>query len=216
MVSYMPHRFAFVLLTLVFLVAVPATASGQAPLDEPANARAFADVGVAMAEPLRAAAAPLDATVSDPPPCLTGTRLARRLDRAPKRRGDAFSALYSAQLVGTFTRAAAPIIADAVAAMHAIQTADPGLRGGRTAWRRIQRAYATISALPVVDICAEAHTFVRSGYHRTPVIRQAQRTMQEVEHTGGIDRRLARAVKRLEALGVPAADADLFDGPFSD
>ena len=48
------------------------------------------------------------------------------------------------------------------------------------------------------------------------MIRRAQRTMEAVEHVGGIERRLARAVKRLEALGVPAADADLFDGPFSD
>ncbi len=211
----MSSRFAFALLMMVFLVAAPATASAQA-VDERANARAFAAIGLGLAGALATAASTVDATISDPPPCLTGTRLARRLERAPGRRAEAFAALYYGHLVGNVTRVTDPVIAGAVADMHAIQTADPALRGGRTAWRRIQRVYATISALPVVDLCAEARAFVRSGFHRTPVIRRAQRTMEAVEHVGGIERRLARAVKRLEALGVPAADADLFDGPFSD
>jgi hypothetical protein len=47
-------------------------------------------------------------------------------------------------------------------------------------------------------------------------MRRAHRAVHTADHTGGIGRRLERAVKRLEALGVPAADADLFDGPFSD
>ena len=57
---------------------------------------------------------------------------------------------------------------------------------------------------------------MRNGFHRTPAMRRAHRAMYVADHTGGIDRRLERAITRLEELGVPAADADLFDGPFSD
>ena len=212
----MSPRLAFALLTIVFVVGAPATAGAQAPPDERANARAFADIGLRLAEELETASKATAGSPDEPPACLTEGRLARRLERAPRGRGVGLNALFATGIIGTFARAADPTLTHALANMHAIQTADPGLRGGRTAWRRIHRVYASIGAVPVVELCGEARAFVRSGYRPTPSMRLAHRTLDAAEHTGGINRRLARAVTRLAELGVPAADADLFDGPFGD
>ena len=119
-------------------------------------------------------------------------------------------------MIGAFARTVDPAIVHGLAGMHAIHTADNGLRGGRTAWRRIHGVYSRFAALPAADACAEGRAFVRNGFRRTPAMRRAERALYAADHTGGIERRLARAVTRLTELGVPAADADLFDGPFSD
>lgn len=212
----MSPRIASTLLTVVFLLVAPTVASAQAPPDERANARAFADIGLRLVDEFEAASVALQATIGAPTGCLREGRLARRIQRAPKGRAAALSTIELTQGLGAFMRTIDPAVRRAVSDMHAIPTADPGLRGGRTAWRRIQRVYASLAALPAVNVCAEARKFVRNGYRRSSAMRLAQRTMHAAEHTGGIDRRLVRAVTRLEALGVPAADADLFDGAFSD
>jgi hypothetical protein len=212
----MPQHLTFALIAVVILVAVPATASAQAPLDERANAQAFADIGLRLAGEFETATTAMEASREEPPGCLSERRLARRLKRGPERRVAALFDLYGAQVIGDFARAVDPAVARAASDMHAIRTADRGLRGGRTAWRRIHRVYASFAALPAADVCGEARALVRNGFRRTPAMRRAQRTLNAANHTGGIERRLERAVKRLSELGVPAADADLFDGPFSD
>jgi hypothetical protein len=212
----MPRRLAFALLTAVFLVAAPATASAQAAPDERANARAFADIGLQLAADFKAAVEVLDVGLDAEPACLKERGLARRLRKAPASRMTELDEIRIVQSVGDFSRALEPAFAPALSGMHAIPTADPALRGGRTAWRRIRRVYASMAAVPAADICAEARTLVRNGFHRTPAMRRAHRAVYMADHTGGIGRRLERAVKRLEELGVPAADANLFDGPFSD
>jgi hypothetical protein len=212
----MSPRIASILVSAVFLLVAPTVASAQAPPDERANARAFAAIALRLATDFEAAAVALQATIGAPTGCLAEPRLARRIQRAPKGRAAALTTIEITQGLGAFMRTIDPAVRRAVTDMHAIPTADPGLRGGRTAWRRIKRVYASLAALPAVDVCAEAREFVRNGYRRSAAMRQAQRTLHAAEHTGGIDRRLARAVTRLEALGVPAADADLFDGSFSD
>jgi hypothetical protein len=212
----MARRLAFTLLTAVFLVAAPATASAQAPVDERANARAFADIGLQLAADFKAAVAVLDVGLDAEPACLEERGLARRLRNAPASRITELDEIQIVQSVGEFSRALEPAFAPALSRMHAIPTADPALRGGRTAWRRIRRVYTSMAAVPAADICAEARTLVRNGFHRTPAMRRAHRAVYIADHTGGIGRRLERAIKRLQELGVPAADADLFDGPFSD
>jgi len=212
----MSQRLAFALLTIVFLVAAPATAGAQAPLDERANARAFADIGLRLSSAFEAASPAMDAGFAKPPKCLQSGALARRLQRAPERRSALLSDFYATQVIGGFARTVDPAIVQGLADMHAIHTAENGLQGGRTAWRRIHGVYSRFAALPAADVCAEGRTFVRNGLRRTPAMRRAQRALYAADHTGGIELRLARAVKRLAELGVPAADADLFDGPFSD
>jgi hypothetical protein len=68
-------------------------------------------------------------------------------------------------------------------------------------------------ALPV-RFCSLQRDYVRGGFRITSEIARARRTFRLAMawDTGDIDRRLARAVKRLVELGVPAADADAFDG----
>ena len=198
------------------LVAAPATASAQAPVDERANARAFADIGLQLAADFNAAVDVLDVGLDAEPACLKERGLARRLRKAPASRLTELGEIQIVQSVGEFSRALEPAFASALPAMHAIQTADPALRGGRTAWRRIRLVYASMAAVPPADVCAEARTLVRDGFRRTPAMRRAHRAVYVADHTGGIGRRLERAVTRLTELGVPAADADLFDGPFSD
>jgi len=212
----MSPRIAFALLSAVFVLAAPATASGQAPVDERANAHAFADIGVRLAADFAAAGETMEARFAAAPACLSAKPLARKLQRAPERRVEAVFALFGTQVIGDYARTVDPSIVRALAQMHAIPTAEPALRGGRTAWRRIHRVYSGFAALPAADVCREARAFVRSGFRRTPAMRRAQRALHVADHTGGIDRRLARAVTRLEQLGVPAADANVFDGPFSD
>ena len=212
----MSQRLAFALLTIVFVLVAPATAGAQAPPDERANARAFADIGLRLAADFATAGEAMEARFAETPACLRAKPLARRLQRAPERRVEAIFALFGTQVIGDYARTVDPVIVRALADMHAIPTGDRDLRGGRTAWRRIHRVYSSFAALPAADVCSEARAFVRSGFRRTPAMRRAQRTLHAADHTGGIDRRLARAIKRLAELGVPAGDADLFDGPFSD
>jgi hypothetical protein len=206
----MSRRLTFALLTAAFLLAAPAAANAQAP-DERANAQALAGIAIRLGEEVLA--------VSDIPPttpaCLDERRLERRLARVSPRRAASLAALISVQQLGEFARTAAPAFARALIEMHAVPTADRHLRGGRTAWRRIDRVYASFGAVPVVDLCAEARTLARTG-RRTPAMRRAARTLDAAMHAGGIKRRLGRAVARLKQLGVPAAQADLFDGPFED
>ena len=187
-------------------------------MDERANARAFADIGLRLEDAIEPAwDAAMEANrVIDVPACLNERLLAGRLLRAPDHLQRVLFDLHFGKELNDFARLAGPGMARAVADMQAIQTADPGLRGGRTAWRRIARVYATLAALPIVDICAQARAFVRSGYRPTPEMTRSRRTRRMAGNAGGIDRRLARAVTRLEELGVPEADATVFDSLIGD
>lgn len=193
---------------LIVLVLTPATAAAQAPADERANARALADIG-------QRATASVDAVLEDagegPPRCKATARLHR--SGTPHEIAVA-ETLFEAHWISAFARAAQPAVAAAAADMQAVPTADPALRSGRTAWRRVARAYARFGALPRVHYCSQLRDYVRGGFHLTRAMRAAVRMDRRANgwDTSDIDARLAAAVKRLVELGVSPADADAFDG----
>ena len=55
---------------------------------------------------------------------------------------------------------------------------------------------------------------MRNGFRHTPETRRAMRAFHAMMawDTRDVDRRLATAVARLVELGIPAAEADAFDG----
>ena len=96
----------------------------------------------------------------------------------------------------------------------ASNTTDTALKSGRTGWRRLRRTYADFAALPAANVCAQVRAYVRNGYRHTPATRRAMRAFHAMMawDTRDVDRRMAAAVSRLVELGIPAAEADAFDG----
>jgi hypothetical protein len=193
------------------LLAFPATAAA----DERDNARTFADVGLRAVTAIEAAQAGVERDSDSPPRCVTSRRLRKR---GSDRQVQVMTEVYTAHWIARFTRAADPAVARAAAELQAVPTADPALKSGRTAWRRVHRMYARIAALAPAHYCSLQRDYVRNGFHVTPAIKRALRTYQLAMKwdTSDIDKRLAAAVKRLVELGVPAADADAFDGELDD
>ena len=63
-------------------------------------------------------------------------------------------------------------------------------------------------------MCAQVRAYVRNRYRHTPETRRAMRAFHAMMawDTRDVDRRMAAAVSRLVDLGIPAAEADAFDG----
>jgi hypothetical protein len=202
---YMRHRIA---IALLILAAAPATAAGNTPLDDRAAARAFADAASRVQPEIASASKQLKAL---------GTPVKCRV-RAPRRHRAAVNelrtSLHVAHTIAGFTRTVVPVIERASNELHGIETADPALRGGRTAWRRLRRTYAGFAELPAGNACAQLRRYVRNGYRHTPATRRATRAFDAMMawDTTDIDRRMKRALERLIELGIPAAEADAFDG----
>lgn len=111
-----------------------------------------------------------------------------------------------------------PVLARTVIDLEAVPTADRVLKNGRGAWRRVYETYATFGEFPHVHICTEMRTYVRNDFRRTRLMRAAHRFFRRTDRwdTTGIERAMNRAEDRLVALGVPAAEADAFDGDYDD
>jgi hypothetical protein len=108
----------------------------------------------------------------------------------------------------------APVLTRASHEIHGVATTDAALKSGRTGWRRLRRAYAGFAALPAAGVCAQVRAYVRNGYRHTPSTRRTMRAFHAMMawDTRDVDRRMAGAVARLIELGIPAAEADAFDG----
>jgi hypothetical protein len=107
-----------------------------------------------------------------------------------------------------------PILMRLSTELHAVQTADPALRGGRTAVRRTRRTFAAILALPPTNVCAEVRRWVRGGYEPTPALRRIRRvTVERRRVTEGEDteRRAAAMVARMRELGVSESELEWYD-----
>jgi hypothetical protein len=196
------------LAVLAVLLLIPATAAA----DERDNARALADIGVRASGQIATIIA--QQSKLEAPDCQTTARLQRR---GTKRQIEAAETLFEAHWIAGFARAGEPVVAAAATDMQAVPTADPALRSGRTAWRRVARAYRRFGALPRVHYCSVLRDYVRGDFHLTRAMRAAIRMDHRANawDTTDIDKRLAAAVKRLIELGVPAADAGAFDGDVS-
>ena len=124
------------------------------------------------------------------------------------------NSLHVAHTIAGFTRTLGPVLTRTSNELHGVDTTDAALKSGRTGWRRVRRAYADFAALPAGNVCAQVRAYVRNGYRHTPETRRAMRAFHAMMawDTRDVDRRMATAVARLVELGIPAAEADAFDG----
>lgn len=193
---------------LILLALTPAAAAA----DERDNADALAAIGVRTTGELNAIIARQPAMAA--PKCTTTARLMRR---GTQRQIDTADTLYEAQWIARFARATGPVITAAATDMAAVPTTDPVLRSGRAAWRHVAGAYARFGSLAPMHYCSLLREYVRGDFRRTREMRATIRMYRRANawDTTDIDAALAAAVKRLVELGVPAADADAFDGELS-
>ena len=197
-------------LVLAVLIAAsfPAAAAAETPVADQTAARAFADVALRTAPEIAAASQQLEA-------------LGSSVDcdvRVPRRRRAAVSelsnSLHAAHVIAGFTRSVGPILTRASNELHGVATDDAALRSGRTGWRRLRRTYESFAKLPASDECSQVRAYVRNGFRHTRQTRRAMRAFHAMMawDTRDVDRRMAATVARLVELGVPAAEADAFDG----
>jgi hypothetical protein len=197
------------LISALLLALVPAAAVAQAPApDEHSAAQAFADITLPAAHEL----ASLGKTyaIGEPPSCKADRRLARATERQQAR----FAEFFLAQEIAALTRATTPTIERTATALDAVATADPALKNGRRAWHRVARIYGRIAALQRVRVCSVLRDYVRGDYKPTPAMRRAAKTYRIAMRwdTTWIERAVAKAIKRMIALGVTPENADGFDG----
>ena len=202
------HRRVTLSLLSALILAAPATAAAQGPVDDATAARQFTDAALRAQPQIAAASQQLEAL---------GNRFSCDVDVPRKRRArvtELGNSLHVAHTIAGFTRTVAPILTRASNELHGIATTDTSLQSGRTGWRRLRRTYAGFAALPAADVCAQVRAYVRNGYRHTTATRQAMRAFHAMMawDTRDVDRRMAGAVARLVELGIPAAEADAFDG----
>jgi hypothetical protein len=205
----MSRRLAPALLCALLLLAVPTAASAQAPPpDERVAARAFADITLQAAKEIQSIGESYG--IGDPPSCKAERRLARGTERQQLR----FLEFWIAQEIAALTRALEPTLARTVTALDAVPTADKILIDGREAWHSVHDMYSRIAKLERVRVCSVMRDYVRGDYKRTRAMRRAARIFRVANDwdTRKIDRAMRKAEKRLVKLGVPAAEADGFDG----
>ena len=202
------HRRVTLSLLSALILAAPATASAQGPVDDATAARLFTDAALRAQPQIAAASQQLEA-LGDPVECNVNVPR-RRHDRVTELR----NSLHIAHTIAGFTRTVGPVLTRASNELHAVDTADSTLRSGRTGWRRLRRTYADFAALPSFNVCAQVRAYVRNGYRHTSGTRRAMRAFHAMMawDTRDIDRRMTGTVTRLVELGIPAAEADAFDG----
>jgi triacylglycerol esterase/lipase EstA (alpha/beta hydrolase family) len=203
----MQRRFTLSLLSALIL-AVPATAAAQTPVDDATAARLFTDAALRAQPQIAAASQQLEA-LGDPVECEVDVPRKRRARVTELR-----NSLHVAHTIAGFTRTVEPVLTRASHDLHGVATTDTALKSGRTGWRRLRRTYAGFAALPAADVCAQVRAYVRNGFRHTTATRRAIRAFHAMMawDTRDVDRRMAGAVSRLVELGIAAAEADAFDG----
>jgi hypothetical protein len=191
------------ILLLVGLLSAPAVARAQAPAD----ASAFADAAVQFKADFDQVQQRFVQAQGSTPVCVRGL-----VPRFPKRAERGFAPLQTLDLIRRFGRMIAPVFETLSLRLHAVQTDDPALRGGRTAWRRIRRFFA-VQVQHTAPFCQALRGYMRAGFRPTPAVREARRMMAELNRLGhDSTRRLRAARSRLEALGIPHERAVAFEG----
>jgi len=192
------------LLTLIIAAGllVPAAASAQTPPpDERAAAQALADAAkrlVATADGLEDDAVWLDECEA--------------LDEEPPaRRRDAASDYASGLELRFYVDGLRPALMRFRTEIAAAQTADPVLRSGRAAGRRIARTLAAVIPAGEADPCVAYEAYARAGYPEGPArtARALDRRLEEIA-TARTRRKIRTAADRMRQLGLSRADALAF------
>jgi len=120
----------------------------------------------------------------------------------------------AAHEIAKLTRILGPALTRTVTALDGVQTADPVLQDGRSAWHSVRRMYVRIATLSHTRPCPVMRDYVRSDYTPSRAMQRASRVFRLAMRwdTTEIDLAMAKAIARMVALGVPAEQADGFDG----
>ena len=192
------------LLTLVIAAGllVPAAASAQTPPpDERVAAQALADAAKRLVE--AADAQDDDAVWLD---------TCEALDKEPPARRRSAATDYVDGLAQRFfVDGLRPALMRFRTEIAAAQTADPVLRSGRAAGRRIARTADEVIPAGEADPCAAYEAYARAGYPEGPAraARALDRRLEEIA-TARTRRKIHAAAERMRELGVSRADARAF------
>jgi hypothetical protein len=184
------------------------TGATQAP-DERAAARAFADAFARYFAAVEGLPQPVEGPARMRP-CVE--RVHRRI--AEHHWGELLAFASVEDDHRPFARQVHPILMRLSTELHAVQTGDLALRGGRTTIRRVRRGFAAILALPRTNVCAEVRRWVRNDFEPTPALRRIRRATAErrrVAEGEDTERRVAAMVARMRELGIPASELEWFD-----
>ncbi len=136
-------------------------------------------------------------------------------DAVERRLEEQGSTVVWAMYVYPYVELHRPMLRQVVADLDAIPTRDPALRAGREAWRRGLRLFEALPP-PLPDPCGALERWRDASFtaEAAPLTRaDAERFWEILARTDDErDRRFARAVKRLRALGVSPRRARAFDG----
>jgi hypothetical protein len=210
---------------LVAALAVPAAASAQSPppsvpptVQPPLSARAAAQQMSFAAYRMRVKVLAQHDAILDKVEitlaALTDERCARAVKAAPADRAFEVTLVALLLIVAPGYDPVRPALDTFLAELEAIPTSDAILRSGRAAWRSEVDVIRRLPSVP--DPCATLQAWQRAGYaaSASPIVVAAV-------VNGGIvaaDDKLARAARRMHALGVSAGAARRFtgDGMFAD
>ena len=193
------------------IAGVAALVAGAAPAQVP-DERAAAFAFAAALERFATGVEPLTGVSFDEPPERACAFRVRR--RLPEHRWDEVNLLNGIEADIEQARAVYPVLRQLSLDLHGVPTADPDLRAGRTAMRRVRRGWAGVAALPEPDVCAEVGRYVDAGHRLTPAMRRIRRALRgrELAQAPDIMRRAERMEARMVELGVPEDVLDPIGG----
>ncbi|MEA2177070.1 MAG: hypothetical protein QOG77_367 [Solirubrobacteraceae bacterium] len=197
---------------LAVFVGVPSVAAAQHPPDEPAAAREFAYAAYRLRVAIKAHLPEIQqaAALTRSPACRAALRGATpRQER--EHLDDLVGVLVDLLAGAMFAPVAAPL-QTFQAELDRIATADPGLRGGRAAWRSSVALYLQVRPLPA-DLCARLGRWRSAGYAAAsrPDLQPAA-VRRILDGSGAVDAKLHVAAARMVELGIPAHQARRFAG----
>ena len=198
------QRFSTIFFLLVALLALPAAAQAA---DERAAAKRFADAALRAKVAVNAQRAEIErrSEVLESKPCSDA------IGAAPARASSGLIRVYLAALFDVLFTPTLPALRTTVSDLDAIPTEDRALRSGRAAWRASVEAIETVPKL--ADPCGVLQAWRRAGWTResAPKTPGLSKALDEASNDR-IERKLARAERRLRRLGVSRGAARRFRG----
>jgi hypothetical protein len=203
----------------VMACAAPAAAHGQSPppavppspappLSARAAARELSFAAYRLRVKVLAQSDAIDAKLEVALSALGDERCARAVDAAPDDRALEVVLVAALLIIAPGYDPIRPALDTFLAELEAIPIADPVLRSGRAGWRSEVDVIRRLPSVP--DPCATLQTWRRAGYatRASPIVVAA------VANAGIVaaDDKLARAARRMRALGVSAGAARRFTG----
>jgi hypothetical protein len=208
-----PARRAVVLAVVLGLAAAAAAAPAAAqappaPPDERAAAREFSFAAYRARVAVKAQQQAIEAALTARLDELTKPRCLSALRAVPESRRDTVAVVGLVLIALPLLDGIRGPLAQLVAELERVPTADPALRSGRAAWRAEAQFIGRIA--PVPDVCGALETWRRAGFGGRGAPIDLAALGSPVADTA--EPKLAAAAARMRALGVSAGAARRFTG----